>query len=93
MANTEQKTVSSDRWLLVRLIPGSRKRHVEACSPVISELHFLCRVRSDVLDGVTVKPLLKLYNRVHEAIRDISRDHPVDLLVIGARGRKSHYWP
>ncbi len=48
---------------------------------------FVARV--DIPDGVTVKPLFKLYNKVHQTIREISRDHPVDLLVIGARGRKS----
>lgn len=41
------------------------------------------------LKGIEVLPVFKLYKKVYLAIREISRDHPVDLLVIGARGRKS----
>ncbi len=41
------------------------------------------------LKGVEVIPVFKLYKRVYLAIREISRDHPVDLVIVGARGRKS----
>jgi len=44
--------------------------------------------RTDCL-GVEVKPVFKLHKRVYQAIREIARAHPVDLVVIGARGRKS----
>jgi nucleotide-binding universal stress UspA family protein len=41
------------------------------------------------LNDIAVLPVFKLYKKVYLAIREISQDHPVDLLVIGARGRKS----